>query len=91
VKGLTLDAGALEAFERKDRRTVAPLRTAIDHRIGLAVPAGVVAQVWRGGRTQARLARLLGAPAVEAEPLDDVRAATTASVPCWRRRRLGVG
>ena len=74
MKGLTLDAGALVAFERNDRRTVALLRTAIDHEIGLAVPAGVVAQVWRDGRAQARLARLLGAPAVEVEALDDVRA-----------------
>lgn len=37
----------------------------------LAVPAGVVAQSWRGGPRQARVARLLGDPAVLVPPLDD--------------------
>jgi len=40
----------------------------------LAVPAGVIGQVWRDGRRQASLARLLASDLVEIEPLDDARA-----------------
>jgi hypothetical protein len=74
VSGLTLDAGALIAFERNDRRAVAILARAIEKRLPLTVPAGVVGQVWRDGRRQVRLVRLLGSRAVDVEPLDDARA-----------------
>ncbi|MGE0393094.1 MAG: PIN domain-containing protein [Vicinamibacterales bacterium] len=74
MPGLTLDAGALVAFERNDRRTVALLVRVLANGHSIAVPAGVVGQVWRDGRRQARLARLLGAPEVEVETLDDRRA-----------------
>jgi hypothetical protein len=74
VSGLTLDAGALVAFERNDRRVVAIVARALERRDRFAVPAGVVGQVWRDGRRQARLARLLGSDLVEVEPLDDGRA-----------------
>ncbi len=37
----------------------------------LVVPAGVVAQTWRDGRRQARLARLLGSRLCEVVSLDD--------------------
>ncbi|HEY6559936.1 MAG TPA: hypothetical protein VI072_21780 [Polyangiaceae bacterium] len=74
MAGLTLDAGALIAFDRNDRRVVALIARALEHRLALAVPAGVVGQVWRDGRRQARLARLLGSDEVEVEPLDDQRA-----------------
>lgn len=40
----------------------------------LVVPAGVVGQVWRDGRKQARLAQLLSSSTIEIEPLDDARA-----------------
>ena len=40
----------------------------------LAVPACVVAQAWRGGARQARIARLLDAPVTEVVPLDDLGA-----------------
>lgn len=72
--GLTLDAGALIAFERNDRRVVALLARALHHDLALVVPAGVVGQVWRDGRRQARLARLLAAEQLEIEALDDRRA-----------------
>jgi hypothetical protein len=62
----------LIAFERNDRRIVALLARALHHEHALVVPAGVVGQVWRDGRRQARLARLLAADEVEA--LDDRRA-----------------
>jgi hypothetical protein len=74
MPGLTLDAGALIAFERNDRYVVGLLMQALAHGLSITVPAGVVAQVWRDGRRQARLARLLGAPNVAVEPLDDERA-----------------
>ncbi|WP_136191832.1 MULTISPECIES: PIN domain-containing protein [Actinomyces] len=74
VTGLTLDAGALLALERGDARMRALLRRAVEAGIALAVPAGVVAQAWRGGPRQARVARLLGDPAVQIIPLDDVTA-----------------
>jgi predicted nucleic acid-binding protein len=74
MSGLTLDTGALIAFERNDRAVVALLARALERGYALAVPAGVVAQAWRDGRLQARLARLLGSDEVEVEPLDDQRA-----------------
>jgi hypothetical protein len=74
VAGLTLDAGALIAFERGERRVVAIVARALALGNKLAVPAGVVGQVWRNGRKQARLARLLGSRVVDVETLDDARA-----------------
>ena len=74
MSGLTLDAGALIAFERNDRRTVAILVRALDHGVELATVAGAVGQVWRDGARQARLARLLGSGTIHVEPLDDRRA-----------------
>jgi len=74
MSGLTLDAGALIAFDRNDRRMVALLKRALELGYSIAVPAGVVAQAWRDGRRQARLARLLGSDEVTIEPLSDRRA-----------------
>ena len=71
---LTLDAGALIAFERGDRAVVAIVTRALQRKLVLAVPAGVVGQVWRDGRRQAVLARLLASDLIEIEPLDDGRA-----------------
>ena len=72
--GLTLDAGALIAFERGDRAMLALLVVARQRRRAIVAPAGVVAQVWRNGKKQARLAQLLGSDAVEVEPFTDERA-----------------
>ena len=72
--GLTLDTGALLAIERGDSRVRALLRRALESGIGFSVPASVVAQSWRGGPRQARVARLLGDPAVDVPPLDDTTA-----------------
>ncbi len=71
MSGLTLDTSALIAFERNDRRVVAVIFSALKLGIRLAVPAGVVGQVWRDGRRQARLARLLGSELIDIEVLDD--------------------
>lgn len=66
----TLDAGALIAYERSDRRVEAIVARAERHGERLAVPAGVLAQVWRDGRSQAKLARLVGSRLVELVALD---------------------
>jgi predicted nucleic acid-binding protein len=71
---LTLDASALVAFERNDRRVVSIIARAREHDVQLVAPAGVIGQVWRDGRRQTRLARLLGSELVEIETLDDRRA-----------------
>ena len=69
-----LDAGALIALERNDRDVVRMIKRTLDHEHPLIVPAGVVGQVWRDGRRQARLASLLGRPGIMIEVLDDRRA-----------------
>ncbi|MBS2015991.1 MAG: PIN domain nuclease [Deltaproteobacteria bacterium] len=74
MTGVTLDAGALVAFEKNDRRMVVALRVALDALVPITIPSGVVGQVWRDGAHQARLARLLGSNGVVVEPLDDRRA-----------------
>jgi hypothetical protein len=87
MAGLTLDAGALIAFERADRRITLLLGLALRDRLEIVVPAGVVAQVWRDGRRQARLARLLAADEVEVEDLDDRRARAAGQLCGVRRTR----
>lgn len=74
MSGVTLDAGALIAFERNQREVVAIIARAHERQIKLAAPAGVIGQVWRNGSRQARLAQLLGSGLVEVESLDDWRA-----------------
>lgn len=69
--GVTLDSGALIAFERSERKVVTLLARARERSESLSVPVGVIGQVWRDGRRQARLARLLGSDAVEIVALDD--------------------
>ncbi len=61
-----LDAGALIAFERSDRRVVRLLELAEE----VHVPAGVVAQVWRNPSRQVRLVRLLATYEVAVQQLD---------------------
>jgi len=65
VAGLTLDSGALIAFERSDRGLVAHLKEAQQRGCPLTVPTVVVAEAWRGGARSARIARLLGACSIE--------------------------
>lgn len=89
MSGLTLDAGALIAFEKNDRKVVALFARALELGYPLAVPAGAVGQVWRDGRRQARLARLLASEEVEVEPLDD-QAARAAGQLCGVMRTTDV-
>ena len=69
---LVLDAGALIAFERGDRRIRGLLMLAGKTRDGILVPASALAQVWRGGARSAPLVRLIVAGKVD--PLDERRA-----------------
>jgi hypothetical protein len=59
VSRLVLDAGALIALERNDRDVWAALKLAAIRDAEVVVPTTVLAQVWRGTRSQARLARAL--------------------------------
>ncbi len=79
---LVLDSGALIAFERADQRVRAAIRRATEGS-RIVVPAGVVAEVWRDGSRQARLARLLINDAVTVPALDEV-IARAAGVLCAR-------
>ena len=56
--GLTYDTGALIAAERDDRMVWSLHRAALGRGISPTVPAGVLAEAWRGG-PQHRLSRLL--------------------------------
>ena len=69
-----LDTGALIGFERIDRRVVAIIASVLEHHDSLIVPSGVVAQAWRDGSRQARLARLLGSHLCQVLVLDDRQA-----------------
>jgi hypothetical protein len=69
-----LDAGAFLAVEKRDRRVRAILRVLQEKEVDLVTSAAVVAQVWRDGRRQARLAQLLDGVAVRAlAPTEDRR------------------
>jgi predicted nucleic acid-binding protein len=74
VSGIILDSGALIGLERGDRTLYALLRRAMDRDDEVIVPSGVLAQVWRGGPRQARLASMLRKHNVRIAELD----ATTA-------------
>jgi hypothetical protein len=76
--GVTYDSGALIAAERGERRMWARHGALLANRTLPTVPAGVVAQTWRGGSRQALLSRLLVGCDVEA--LDDDQARRVGSV-----------
>ena len=70
MQGLTYDTGALIAAERNDRRTWQLHNDAISHGAKPTIPAGVLAQAWRGG-PQPLLSRFLKGCRIEVldEPL----------------------
>ena len=69
--GIVLDAGALIALDRGDKRMIALLQRALVQGRAFRVPAGVVGQAWRDGRVQVTLARFLRSEEVEIIPLDE--------------------
>ena len=66
-----LDTGALIGIERRDKRMLALLDELMRAQIPAYVPAGVVAQAWRGSPRQHDIARLLSTETVRVEPLDE--------------------
>jgi hypothetical protein len=60
-----LDAGALVAVDRRDRMVGAQLRVLQRQGTPLRASAAVVGQVWRDGRRQANLARVLAGVGIE--------------------------
>jgi predicted nucleic acid-binding protein len=69
--GLTYDTGALIAAERDDRLVWALHRAAITRGLPPTVPAGVLAEAWRGG-PQHRLSMML--QGCQIEPLSEAQA-----------------
>jgi len=75
VSRLVLDAGAFVAFERGDVGVRARLAAARRLGMDLVTSSPVVAQVWRDGRKQALLARLVAATRVDAPDESAARSA----------------
>ena len=67
---VVLDAGALIALGRRDRAMLAIVAVIVRDKIPTYVPAGVVAQVWRGEARQHGIAVLLRSDAIRVCPLD---------------------
>lgn len=63
---IVLDAGALIAVDRADRRVIRLLELAQ----GIHVPAGALAQAWRNPARQVRLVRVVSSDGVVIHPLD---------------------
>jgi len=74
VAGMTMDAGALIAVDRNDRRVLVLLARARETGSRVTVPASALAQAVRRPEQQARLARLLRQPTTDVVPLDRVDA-----------------
>ncbi len=66
-----LDAGALAAVDRRDRMIGAQLRVLQRQGTPLRASAAVIGQVWRDGRKQANLARVLAGVGIEPVSKDD--------------------
>ena len=73
MTGATYDAGVLIAIERQDNTVLGLHNDLVMRGITPVVPAGVLAQVWRGGSgRQAPVAQML--KQCEIEPLDETLA-----------------
>lgn len=70
MKGLTLDAGALIALDKNDRRVIALLARAAELSATVTVPATALAQAIRRPSRQARLARFIRQTTTDLRPLD---------------------
>jgi len=86
VAGLTLDAGALIAYERGNTRIRWLLSAAFDRGVTATIPAVVLAEVWRGDARDAPVARLMKWCRIE--PLDEQRARAAGKL---RRSTAGAG
>jgi len=77
TRSMTYDAGALIAAERDNKRLWALHEAALEAAMLVTVPAGALAQAWRGG-PQPRLSQLL--KACEIEPFAEVSARAAGSL-----------
>ena len=80
--GLTLDAGALIALERRVRGVAVLVRRALATG-EVRIPGAALGQVWRDGSRQAVLAALLSHPGSRTVPVDE-STAKAAGVLCGR-------
>ena len=64
--GITYDTGVLIAAERKEERVWRFHRHLVDQGVEPTVPAGVLAQAWRGGSRQYWLTKFLSRCRIEA-------------------------
>lgn len=71
---IVLDTGALIAIERGDEKMSALLEASLTRPLLFLVPANVLAQAWRDGARQARLALFMKAPEVEVLPMSEAHA-----------------
>ena len=74
MPGITLDAGALVALDRDDRRVVVLLARAREAAAQVTVPASALAHAIRQPDGQVRLARLVRQPTTDVVGLDRVDA-----------------
>jgi hypothetical protein len=74
MSGVTLDAGALIALDRNDRRVIALLARAAETRARVTVPSTALAQAIRRPERQVRLARLVRQPTTDLVVLDRLEA-----------------
>lgn len=78
MAGLTLDAGALIAYERGQERIRKILAVSYERGLVPTIPAIALAEVWRGDAKDARIARLLKACSIEV--VDEKLARTAGSL-----------
>lgn len=74
MPGITLDAGALIALDRDDRRVIVLLARAAETGVRVTISAGALAQAIRRPERQVRLARLIRQPTTDVVNLDRVDA-----------------
>ncbi|HEY4811993.1 MAG TPA: PIN domain-containing protein [Solirubrobacteraceae bacterium] len=86
MAGLTLDTGALIAYERGQERIRKILAVGYERGFVPTIPAIALAEVWRGDPKDARIARLLKACSIEV--VDEKLARTAGSL---RRATPGAG
>ena len=86
MAGITYDTGALLAAEKGARALWALHRRALERGLRPTVPAGVLAQAWRGG-PQAQLSRLL--LGCRFEPMSET-ASRASGAACARSKRSDV-
>jgi len=70
VNGITFDAGALIALDRKDRRVLTLIARAKDLGMRITIPATALAQAIRNPARQALLSRLIRQPGTDLVALD---------------------